>query len=292
MWRVLVLTLVPALGAAAEKRSLGPDAPRSAEVRYQTALKHYRAGEYAEAAQEFLVAYQLHPEPRLAFNLARSLERSARPAEAIEAYEDYLRAAPEAEDHAEVQKVIAALRLVVNRGYPTLEITSTPKGLPVRVDGEPAEGATPLTVRVKPGVHRVEVGEGEQRTATQAKVVANHPNSVHLTLAEAETQTRPSAFGVWPWVALGVGVVGVGAAAAFGLSAEADEAERDKLEDTDLMAAEAAHESAQEQATLAWVGVGVGVAGLGAGLALLLLDDSGEATVTVGPGYAAVGGRF
>ena len=283
----IALATVPALEAAAEQRTLGPDAPEAAEVRYQAAFRHYRAGQYSEAAQEFLVAYQLHPLPRLAFNLARSLERSGRPGEAIEAYEDYLRIAPEAEDRAEVQKVIVALRLVVDRGYPTLEITSTPKGLPVRIDGEPADGATPLTVRVKPGKHHVEVHLGERRAAAQAEVEAGQPNSLHLTLPEPGAGA--SRWGLWPWLAIGVGVVGAGVGIGFGVDAESKEDEREDA--TSLKDAESLHEEAEQSQVIAWIGAGVAAVGLGTGLTLFLLDH-GDVSVTVGPGYATVGGRF
>ncbi|MCA9560913.1 MAG: hypothetical protein KC583_20335, partial [Myxococcales bacterium] len=81
--------------AAANTRALGAGAPEAAEQRYQIGLQMYRAGRFAEAAREFRVALTMVPDSaRLAYNLARSLERSDQLEAAIEHYQLYLRLSP------------------------------------------------------------------------------------------------------------------------------------------------------------------------------------------------------
>ncbi len=94
--------------ALAQKSALPADAPAQAQQRYRIAVELYRDKEYADAAREFRIAFKLYPSsPRLAYNLARCLERSDQPAEAVEIYRRYLELAPKAEDRAQVEGYIA-----------------------------------------------------------------------------------------------------------------------------------------------------------------------------------------
>ena len=110
----VALALVP-LGAAAAPadvdRSLGPDAPNVAEQRYKIGIDLYRQGKFEAAANEFRVAQGLMPDsPKLAYNLARSLERAGETDDAIAQYERYLDLSPDAEDADDVKRVIETLR--------------------------------------------------------------------------------------------------------------------------------------------------------------------------------------
>ncbi|MEP7028793.1 MAG: PEGA domain-containing protein [Candidatus Eisenbacteria bacterium] len=50
-------------------------------------------------------------------------------------------------------------------GHYTLEMTTSPAGARVRVDGQPQPGRTPLALALAPGEHRVDVGYGEYASA-------------------------------------------------------------------------------------------------------------------------------
>ncbi len=285
--RLLLILLLP-LAALATSRSLGPDAPKAAEVRYKAGIELYRAGKYDEAAREFLVAQKLHPDSaRLAFNLARSLERASRATEAAKAYELYLSLEPEAKDRAEVEKIVAALRELAEGQLPLLEIGSTPPGLPVLVDGEALSGQTPLSLRIAPGLHRVEVGPPEGRRKVEVTVAAGQPNTVHVSVeTEAPAAQAPTP---WAWVALGVGAAGVGAGIFFALDASDAKDERDSA--STKSEADEAHDRAGTSAALSWVGLGLGAAGLGLGTWLLMREDA-PVSASLSPQGVVLQGRF
>lgn len=54
------------------------------------AMKAYRAKKYAEAIEDFELAYEIRSEPELVYNVARAYEKSLQSAKAIEAYERFL----------------------------------------------------------------------------------------------------------------------------------------------------------------------------------------------------------
>lgn len=149
---IRALSLLLLLPSMATAQGLGPDAPAAAQQRYDIGRQLYRDGDYAGAAREFKVALKLHETPRLAYNLARSLERSDEIHHAIEAYETYLRLAPGAEDAQQVRATIAALR----------EAHPTPEPEAEAADGtsaRPAEASNPWPW-VAFGVGAVGLGAG------------------------------------------------------------------------------------------------------------------------------------
>ena len=202
MFISLMLWLVPAAPAA-----LPADAPPTAQKRAKIARQLYRAGDYAAAAREFKVALKLYPGfASLAFNLARSLERAEQTTEAIEAYELYLKLAPEAEDRGEVEGVLSVLRESVGAQKARLRVTSEPSGAQVRVDGELLPDPTPVELSVEPGAHDVEVSLGGVVKKVAAKVSKGKTREVHVPFGAAEgapvTNGRAEASSSpWPWVA-------------------------------------------------------------------------------------------
>ncbi len=87
-------------------------------------------------------------------------------------------------------------------------VTSEPSGLPVTIDGT-ARGATPLTVSLASGSHRVEIGAGAQLRGQQMNVIRGGHASIHLELAavpaagamtgtgELQIATEPAGARVW-----------------------------------------------------------------------------------------------
>jgi tetratricopeptide (TPR) repeat protein len=71
--------------------------------------KHYADGEFNEAADHFVKAYDLTHAPELLYNLARCYEHLGEKERAAEQYEMYLRMSPDAEDRVEVEQKIADL---------------------------------------------------------------------------------------------------------------------------------------------------------------------------------------
>jgi len=237
--------------------------------------------------------------PRLAYNLARSLERAGRLDEAISEYEHYLRLAPGADDVADVLQVLAALKRMVGEGRGKLAVTSAPPGATVFIDGstDPA-GVTPLRVWLSPGTHRVRVElEDLPPLERLVDVEAGALAEVAAVLApEGAPDGGPDEAGAgFPWhlAAAGVAVAAAGGAAWSGLAARGGLA--DAASATDRPAYQEAVDRAERSATLAtvlWAGAGGAAA---AALALwLLAGPEGEPAVAVGPGPlgAVVCGRF
>lgn len=73
------------------------------------AVEAYEAGGYDRAATLFAAAYELHPEPVLLFNLARSLEKAGDTERAEDAYRRYVALGDELPDQAEASERLEAL---------------------------------------------------------------------------------------------------------------------------------------------------------------------------------------
>jgi tetratricopeptide (TPR) repeat protein len=101
-----LLLVVPARSLAQE----GDDRMRRAVVLFEESERLYEQGNYAESASLLRRAYELAPDPILLFNLGRALERLGDVDGAIDAYERYLRDAPDASDRPTVEARIAELR--------------------------------------------------------------------------------------------------------------------------------------------------------------------------------------
>jgi tetratricopeptide (TPR) repeat protein len=81
-----------------------------AEQRFQLAQEHYRNGRFAESVDILLELRREFPDPILLYNLARSYEGLGENAKAIDAYEQYLKEAPNSEDRGAVEQRVTTLR--------------------------------------------------------------------------------------------------------------------------------------------------------------------------------------
>lgn len=83
---------------------------QSARDAFEAGRIAYDHGRFAEALGHFELAYELNRHPKLLFNVARAAEQEGRSTRAIEAYERYLRAIPDAENKDFVQARLGKLR--------------------------------------------------------------------------------------------------------------------------------------------------------------------------------------
>lgn len=308
----LVVALVGlATPASANPRALGAGAPEAAEQRYQIGLQMYRAGRFAEAAREFRVALTMVPDSaRLAYNLARSLERSDQLEAAIEHYQLYLRLSPRADDKASVDATIAALQRTLAEQDGTLALTTSPAGAVVTLDGK-SLGLTPLSKAVRPGRHTLAVTLAAHAPVEQAvEVKAGETTQLALVLtpdpasapppAAMDTTAPDPAPGWRPiagWSAVGVGVALVGMGVAFNVAANDTVDEAATLRRGDEAEHATLGDDLDQQKALMYVGYGLGAALVAGGVAVLLWPegDAGEApaaSLSVGPGAVFVGGVF
>jgi tetratricopeptide (TPR) repeat protein len=100
---------VPAIGAAQQAPPEASARTLALDLFHQSA-EQYRTGHFAEAAELLRQAYGLFPEPVLLLNLARALEGLEDLEGALESYESYLAASPDARDRVVVERRMSLLR--------------------------------------------------------------------------------------------------------------------------------------------------------------------------------------
>lgn len=152
----LMMTLsAPAAGQVARKPT--PEATQAdAETKrlYDEGVKAAGRGQWEQARQAFLEAWERKPHYQIAANLGRAELKAGKPRAAVEHLGYFLREAPEdvaPEDRAQAEALLAEARGQVG----TLALQVEPAGAEVLVDGEPVEAASgALEVPVDPG-HRV-----------------------------------------------------------------------------------------------------------------------------------------
>lgn len=129
------------------------DESRAAAL-FREAVELFRAGDFDTAAALLRRAHELDPEPILLFNLARALEASNQHLEAADTYARYLADAPDADDRAVIEALIANLRAraeaEASANAPTLDPEPTPEPepdvAPEPTAPEPGPSATPAWV--------------------------------------------------------------------------------------------------------------------------------------------------
>jgi tetratricopeptide (TPR) repeat protein len=152
-----------------------------ASAEFALGMNDYRRGDFASAAGHFQAAYESLPDPAPLFNMARSWEGANEITRALDAYQRYLAAAPDASDRDEVLARIALLRQRPVEVF----VSSQPPGAFVFVDGssEPIPGTTPLVLRLQPGRHTVAlVREGYSRLERAVDVRAGERQTVAIPL--------------------------------------------------------------------------------------------------------------
>jgi tetratricopeptide (TPR) repeat protein len=123
---LVVVPAWPCIAAAQEPSEA------EARARFQSGQDAYGASRWQEALDDFTAAHALSPRPELLYDIARCLERLDRPKDAIDEYQLYLVARPDAAERAEVEHSIEILRLVVANPHappltPPVEIRVAPR---------------------------------------------------------------------------------------------------------------------------------------------------------------------
>jgi len=258
-------------------RTLEPGAPPAAEVRYQIGVAAYRDDRFEDAVREFRVALEMMPRSaKLAYNLARSLERSGQTDEAITFYERYLELKPMAQDRRQIESVLIALRRQVLESRVDLVVTSTPPGVEVTLaDDDSQVGVTPASLRVAPGAHVLYLTHaGYVKGMRSVEVVAGKQAEVHVVLeplAEPERGTSWRQMGGYG--ALGGGALSLGVAAYFYLGVRSTVADGGELRPGELDRQRELSDELAGQQTWMWVSTGLGLALASAGVTLLLWPE-------------------
>jgi len=203
----------------------------------------YEKGDYLHALEKFNAAYATYASPKLWFNIGQANRDLGRHVEALEAFERFLAAVPDAlpKHNAEAQAAVDEYK----RNLGQLSIDCYPTGARISIDGREV-GLAPLTRAIWlvpadhqltathagaiPGVENVAIHPGERRTVVIRLQAAATP-------AEQAAPARPVQVAQmnhdgwwlgrkWTWIAAGSTLVLAGGATTFSLLVDA---KRDEL---------------------------------------------------------------
>jgi len=239
-----------------------------ARTRFEEGRAAYDAGRFDDAARAFQRAYLLSPRYALLFNIGQSQLRAGHDAQALAAFEAFLRQAPDTDTHhAEVTERVHILRSM----------------------GVTADAATAATTTASETTTTTTPTETTTTTTTTAVTPEPTPEPTPVP-APAEDSGGP---GIAPWIVVGGGgallvtgiiLMAIGASDASSVTGAADGAMWSSLM------------GAANDANVLWgVGLGLGIAGLaaiGGGLAWALVGGSSPRSdqhASVGP---SLGLRF
>jgi hypothetical protein len=163
-WPASLVSPSLAVAEAPPPRAAKPADLSRARALDQQGAKAYADGRYNDAIRYFEEAYRLGGPPFELWNIAKCHLRLDQPEEAAATLERYL-AVPDLppEDREEATQQLEALK----QRPSTLTVASSPAGASVTVDGQPQPGQTPLSVKVPPGKHTVEVAKDGRATHTE-----------------------------------------------------------------------------------------------------------------------------
>lgn len=97
-----LVTVMPSAASAQDPRA-------QAREHFRKGTRHYDLGEYGEALTEYKEAYRRFDDPAFLFNIAQCHRRLGERDLALDRYRAYLRKSPEAENRADVERLIAEL---------------------------------------------------------------------------------------------------------------------------------------------------------------------------------------
>jgi tetratricopeptide (TPR) repeat protein len=177
-WVATVLALAGASRAASPPK---PAAAAAALIEKGAAL--YESGEYAKAAASLRAAYELVPEARLLFNIARAYEKGGDNEQALEFYERYLDATgTEAELRHRARDALKRMR--------SPSESPPPAAAPPVV--APAPPSPPVPPAAPPAPATAVVAEPEAPPRSNTRV----PGIVLVSVGAASMATGAS-FGIW-----------------------------------------------------------------------------------------------
>ncbi len=157
---------------------------------YAEGTEHFNAGRFEEALISFEHAFTVRSNPVVLKPIAECHERLGHLPEAIAALERYLRELPTAADRAQLGTRLAALRLRPAR----VNVTSTPDGARIVVDGDSLPQRTPSDIDLPPGHHRISATlAGFIATEREIDTTAGVGAAVNVTLEREPTITIAAA---------------------------------------------------------------------------------------------------
>jgi tetratricopeptide (TPR) repeat protein len=184
--------LVIILGALAAPQAARAGEKEEARKHYDRAIELVDDGQLEGAIVEFQRSYDLTHHFAVLYNIGQVFVSLAKPVEAVDAYERYLKDGAKkipAARRAEVEQEIARQKARIA----TLEIRGLPEGAVVRLDGKEI-GKSPIAapVRVGVGTHAIAASaEGYDPAETEVTVAGEDRRVVGLALAKHVVEAPP-----------------------------------------------------------------------------------------------------
>ena len=254
------------------------DPERRARLEFEAGREAFNEGAYEDALANFQRAHRLSGRSQLLYNIALTYDRLRLNAEALAAYEQYLKEFPDGPESAELRRRTEILRTAVERAAsanstePEVQQSPTPQGPPPG-DGEPELPASEGTS--KPSSETVE----------RASVIDTR----------GPARTDESSSSVLPLVIIGgSAAVAIGGAVLIGIGQGKASDVEDAADGSRWADVEGSASSAETLSTVGLVMVAVGLAGAATGVTLAVLggDEQSDARVRVGLGGLSVTGAF
>jgi tetratricopeptide (TPR) repeat protein len=257
---VMMMALLLAPGAALAQRA------RSAKELIKEAARLYDAREYEESVKLLLQAYDMDPNPRLLYNIARAYDQAGNANAAIEYYLKYLGTADEGAPEVRKRARLSVERLQLQQ----------------RKEEEASRAAETERKRLQ------EEAEAARRRAEEEAEMARRAEETNQLRRKADHENAVASYRrsqVLSFALGGVAVAGAGTGIFFGVQANAA---REGLKSaTTLEGKQTAVSDTRGKALVADIGFGVGLAS--AVTAILLYPkgppptQEGEARLTVAP---------
>ena len=330
---------VYAAGDEDEKNEASAATNVEAKKRFVEGNERYSRGDYEGAVESFKAAIAADPKlPGPYRNLGLAYRALSRCNDAVPMYEKYLELKPESRFTDRVRREIDFCRAKLGQAPlpPRVEshtVTGTPHApeaqailhvaanliggeatdeATVKVDGL-VRGATPLTIPVPPGVHKIhlsrsgfetanatiEVGPGERKDVelTMNKLPDEHPPIPAVTEGAKDTGPKAS-YAKYGWILIGVAAAAGAVGAGFGI-AESELHQQAVSADPAMTTRGDVNSKRDTGATygaIAYTGIGIGGAALLAAAIVFIVDPSRGEThakqqyLTIAPSAGPTGG--
>lgn len=328
-----------AAGEEEDKNEAAASTNVEAKKRFVEGNERYARGDYDGAVESFKAAIAADPKlPGPYRNLGLAYRALNRCADALPMYEKYLELKPESRFTERVRREVDLCRAKLGQApLPPRAETHTITGTPhapeaqgilhiaanliggeatdeatVKIDGL-VRGATPLTIPVPPGVHKVhlsrsgfetanatvEVNPGERKDVelTMNKLPDEHPPIPVTTETPKDTGPKAS-YAKYGWILIGVAAAAGAVGAGFGI-AESELHQQAVSADPSMTTRGQVNDKRDTGATysaLAYTGLGLGGAALAAAAIVFLVDPSRGEThakqqyLTIAPTAGPTGG--
>lgn len=193
LWLVVFAAML--LGPSSAVAEQGPEATDPARAFFLEGVEAFRSGNYAAALVAFRRSYEANPNPALRYNLGACHFNLGQWVQTHRELSCYLAEMDPSlitpERRQQVEEILAQTQVRVG----VLEVSVSPDGTPVTVDGETVPPSVPWAV--PPGTHQVQaVLEGYIPHSESVSLIGGQVRSIEIQLAAAEPppeETSPPA---------------------------------------------------------------------------------------------------